>query len=91
MEQKQKYIKLLQNILKDDNAQEENINIFLKEFWDRDATIMNMNIDGLLTGIAVTLDYSLWDEEEIKNKRLLDKSYIKELIKIYIEELNNLE
>lgn len=90
MDVKQKYIELLQNILKDDNFQKENINIFLENFWDRDNTIVNMNIDGLLTGIAVTLDYSLWDEEDIKDKRLLDKSYIQELVKGYIDELNNL-
>lgn len=90
MEQKQKYIELLQNILKDDNSQKENINIFLTEFWDDDVK-MNMGLISLLSGIASTLDYSLFDEEDIKDKRLLDKSYIKELVKEFIEELKKLE
>lgn len=91
MEQKQRYIELLQNILKDDNAQKENINIFLESFWDRNGTIIDMRVDGLFQGIADTLDYSMFDEGDIKDKRLLDKLYIKELIKIYIDEINKSE
>lgn len=91
MEQKQKYIELLRNILKDDNAQRENINIYLNEFWDRSGTIENMRVDGLFQGISDTLDYSMFDEGDIKDKRLLDKSYIKELINIYIDEINKSE